>query len=288
LFCEITNLKNILSGDYPLHLFAELKKLARHEDFKNVPVVQVYYRVLLTLTEPEKEKHFMELKDLVARNGLLFPVGELKELYQYIKNYCIKKINSSYPEYIKILFDIYKEMLADKRLMRHDYFSQWEFKNVVNISLRLNEKEWCKSFIPKYINYLKPAERRNALTFNLAYMHFINGNFKEAIKRLKDVEFTDVFYKVDSKVILMKCYYELDEIEFFFYHSSAFRLFLLRNRQLSPYQKKINRNLIIFLSKLVRAGTSPVKIERLKKEALKEKNIADLNWLLEKIKIMEE
>ena len=126
-------------------------------------------------------------------------------------------------------------MLADKRLMHDDYFSQWEFKNVVNISLRLNEKEWCKNFIRRYITYLKPPERKNALTFNLAYLHFMNGNFKEAIKRLKDVKFTDVFYKVDSKVILMKCYYELDEIEFFFYHASAYRLFLLRNRQPSPY-----------------------------------------------------
>ncbi|HKR04334.1 MAG TPA: hypothetical protein VJY62_06810 [Bacteroidia bacterium] len=283
LFCEITNLKNILSRDYPMHLLAELRKLAQHDDFKNVPVVQVYYHVLLTLTEPGNENHFMELKNSVAQNGHLFPVNELKELYQYVKNYCIKKINSSQPEYIQALFSIYKEMLTDRRLMYDDYFSQWEFKNVVNISLRLNEKEWCKNFIPKYINYLKPSERKNALAFNLAYLHFMNGNFKEAIKRLKDVEFTDVFYKVDSKVILMKCYYELDEIEFFFYHASAFRLFLLRNRQLSPYQKRMNRNLIIFLSRLVRAGMSPVKIARLKKEVLEEKSIADLNWLLERI-----
>jgi hypothetical protein len=283
LFSEIINLKNILSRDYPMHLLEELKKLARHDDFKNVPVVQVYYLVLLTLTEPGNENHFAELKNSVAQHGHLFPVNELKELYQYVKNYCIKKINSSQPEYTQALFSIYKEMLADKRLMREDYFSQWEFKNVVNISLRLNEKEWCKNFIPKYISYLKPTERKNALTFNLAYLNFMNGNFKEAIKRLKDVEFTDVFYKVDAKVILMKCYYELDEMEFFFYHASAYRLFLLRNRQLSPYQKKMNRNLIIYLSRLVRAEMNPAKLEQLKKEVLKEKNIADRNWLLEKI-----
>jgi hypothetical protein len=283
LFSEIINLKNILSREYPMHLLEELKKLAQHDDFKNIPVVQVYYLVLLTLTEPGNENHFKELKNSVAQNGHLFPVNELKELYQYVKNYCIKKINSSQPEYVQTLFSIYKEMLADKRLMRDDYFSQWEFKNVVNISLRLNEKEWCRNFIPKYISYLKPSERKNALAFNLAYLNFVNGNFKEAIKRLKDVEFTDVFYKVDSKVILMKCYYELDEIEFFFYHASAYRLFLLRNRQLSPYQKKMNRNLIIYLSRLVRLSTSPVKIARLKTEVMKEKNIADLHWLLEKI-----
>lgn len=283
LFCEVTNLKNILSGEYPLHLLSELKKLATGPGFKNIPVIQLYYYVLLTLEEPEEEKHFYSLQKEISKHHHLFPVEELSNLYQYIKNYCVKKINSGVTDYLRVLFSIYKQMLENRRIMYHDYFSQWEFKNVVSISLRLGEKEWCRTFIYKYINYLDPGERKNALTFNLAYLNFINGYFKTAIRMLRDVEFTDVFYKIDSRVILLKCYYEMDDFETYFYHASAFRLFLLRNRQISPYQKRINRNLIIFLSKLMRSGASPTKIRRLKEDVLKEKNVADLNWLLEKI-----
>jgi ATP-dependent exoDNAse (exonuclease V) alpha subunit len=75
-------------------------------------------------------------------------------------------------------------------------------------------------------------------------------------------------------------------VDAFFYHASAFRLFLLRNRYISDYQKTFNRNLIKFLSALWRAGTSPAKLKRLMSAIEKEKNVADLKWLMEKVEIM--
>ncbi|MEO5572111.1 MAG: hypothetical protein ABIT08_12395, partial [Bacteroidia bacterium] len=189
-------------------------------------------------------------------------------------------------DYIRRLFEIDKTMLANKPLMYHEYLSQFEFKNIVSISLRLNENGWCRNFISKYINYLKPEERKNALTYNSAYLNFMNGDFKNAIRKLREVEFTDVVYQLDSRVVLLKCYYELDDIETFFYHASAFRIFLLRNRNISDYQRTINRNLIKFLTKIVRAGTSKTKLTQLKKEISTEKNVADLKWLEEKVEML--
>jgi hypothetical protein len=286
LFCEVINLKNILSGDFDLYLFEEIKMLATKEPFSKIPAVQIYYHVLLTLTDAENEKNFVRLRELLKKHGHLFPVPELNDMYQYVKNYCVKKINKGNTAYIKTLFEIYKTMLADKRLMNADYLSQWEYKNIVSIALRLNEKEWCRNFIHKYINYLLPAERKNALAYNLAYWYFMNNDFNKSIRQLQDVVFTDVFYQLDARVILLKAYYELDDLETFFYHASAFRLFLLRNRSVSEYQRTINRNLVKFLTRLVRAGLSNSKLQKLKQEIAEEKNVADLNWLNEKVKMM--
>ncbi len=283
LFCEVINLKNILSGDFNLHLFDEIKKLAVKEPFAKIPVIQIYYHILLTLTDADKEKNFDRLRELLKKHGHLFPVAELNGMYQYVKNYCVKKINQGNTAYIKTLFEIYKTMLADKRLMNADYLSQWEYKNIVSIALRLNEKEWCRIFIHKYINYLLPAERKNALAYNLAYWYFMNADFKKSIRQLQDVVFTDVFYQLDARVVLLKAFYELDEVETFFYHASAFRLFLLRNRSISEYQRTINRNLVKFLTRLVRAGISNTKLQKLKQEIDAEKNVADLKWLNEKV-----
>lgn len=286
LFCEVINLKNILSGEFDLHLYEEIKELATKEPFAKIPVVQVYYHILLTLTDSSNEKNFNRLRELLIKHSHLFPVTELKDMYQYVKNYCVKKINQGNTNFVKTLFEIYKTMLADKRLMNADYLSQWEYKNMVSIALRLNEKSWCRNFIHKYINYLPPAERKNALAYNLAYWYFMNVDFKKAIRQLQDVVFTDVFYQLDARVILLKAYYELDEVETFFYHASAFRLFLLRNRSISDYQRTINRNLIKFLTRLVRAGTSNSKLQKLKQEIALEKNVADLNWLNEKVEMV--
>jgi hypothetical protein len=286
LFCEVINLKNILTGEYELHLLKEIKELSSKQPFVEIPVVQIYYHILLTLTEPEMERHLDQLEKLLIANASLFPPEELKDMYQYVKNYCVKKINQGNAGYIRRLFEIYKTMLANKPLMYHDYLSQFEFKNIVSLSLRLDENSWCRNFISKYINYLEPEERKNAFAYNSAYLNFMTGDFKNAIRKLREVEFTDVVYQLDSRVVLLKCYYELDDIETFFYHASAFRLFLLRNRNISEYQKTINRNLIKFLTKIVRAGTSKTKLIQVKKEISAEKNVADLKWLEEKVDML--
>lgn len=284
LACEVINLKNIIKTEVDLNLIDEVVQLTMDEKFKSIPVIQIYLYIYLTLTKPADEKFFLQLKELIKKHSHNFPIKELNEFYQYAKNYCIKKINSGNHSFNKVLLEIYKEMLGNKKLIYHEWMSQFEFKNIVTVALREEEKKWCKNFIERYITFVKPSEQKNALSYNSAYYLFATGNFKEAIRKLADVAFTDIAYQVDSKVILLKCYYELQDADAFFYHASAFRLFLLRNRYLSEFQKTFNRNLIIFLSALFRAYGSKTKIEKLKARIVKEKNVADINWLMEKIR----
>ncbi|MBL0339563.1 MAG: hypothetical protein IPP71_00805 [Bacteroidetes bacterium] len=285
LSCELTNLANILQKQQQIHLLDELKNLCQTEPYTTVPSIQIYYHILQFLTDLSNEQAFIKSLSLVKEHSRLFKPSEVFELYQYIKNYCVRKINQGNSDYIKILFEIYKAILSNKPLMKHDYLSQWEFKNMVSISLRLNEKKWCEEFITKYINYLKPEERDNALAYNLAYSWFINDDYKKSIRKLQEVELKDIFYQLDARVILLKCYFELDETESFFYQVSSFRLFLLRNKSISEYQKTIYRNLIKFLAAITRAGTSKAKLKKIRTEVEKEKNVADIKWLYAKIEI---
>ena len=112
---------------------------------------------------------------------------------------------------------------------------------------------------------------------------FIDNDFRKAIRKLQEVELNDVFYQLDARVILLKCFYELDDTDSFFYQASAFRLFLLRNRHISDYQKNIYRNLIKFLTAIVRSSYSRTKLLKIQSEIEQEKNVADLNWLRTKV-----
>ena len=155
----------------------------------------------------------------------------------------------------------------------------------MSISLRLGEFKWCRNFLESKVTLLAPAERDNALTYNTAYFHFMNQEYRKAIRKLQEVMLNDVFYQLDSRVIILKSYFELDETESFYYQASSFRLFLLRNKSISDYQKTIYRNLIRFLTAIHRAGISKAKLNKIRIELLKEKNVADLNYLLRKIAI---
>ena len=179
-------------------------------------------------------------------------------------------------------FEIYKMVLDNKAIYNGRFLSQWDFKNIVVVGIRAGENEWVASFIKERIQDLAVAEQQNALTYNSAYLAFSNGDYHQALRLLQNVEFTDLYYQLDMRSVILKCYYEMQDADALNYHLSAFRLFLSRNKVVSEYQRTIYRNLIKFAGKLMNAKGNPEKTKALKNEIENTKQIADLNWIKKK------
>ncbi|MBL0104556.1 MAG: hypothetical protein IPP51_12825 [Bacteroidetes bacterium] len=285
LQCEIVNLKNILRKEYESLLINEIIELVIRKEFFGSAYIEIYYHILLMLTlhDQESEKHFSAVNELTEKHKDSFQIPDLNSIYQYIKNYCIRKINKGEDEYRLRLFGIYKSILSNRRIMNHDYLSTFEFKNIVTLGLRLNEDKWVKEFIPKYINSIPPTDRKNALTYNSAMLNFFLKNYRQVIKGLQEVEFTDLYYQMDSRSVLLKVYFETDDDETLLHHIAAFKIFIRRNKLLSDFQRTIYQNFIRYTLKIYRAGTRKAKLEQLRSEIIATPNISDKNWLLSKI-----
>lgn len=283
LQCELINLRNVFNAETEMLLMSEISSLVVKQKFFGSPLIEIYYNILLTLTlaERESEPAFRRVVELVEKHNTSFPVAELNNIYQYVKNYCIRMINRGRDSYRQTLFGIYKSILANKRLMEHDYFSPWEFKNIVTLGLRLREDIWVEEFIQRILKHLPPQERKNALTYNSAMLCFFRKNYRQTLKLLQAVEFTDLYYQLDARAILLKVYFETDDTETMLHHISAFKIFLRRNKFISAYQLEIYRNFIKYVLKIFRAGTSVRKLEELKNEILGQANISDRAWLVE-------
>lgn len=286
LCCEIFNVRNILSVDYKVFLLDEILSHLRNKSYEDTPVIRVYFRILMTLLESENEEHFTQLRKLLMEHETKFTLTELREMYQYVLNYCIKKINLGNISWQHTLFEIFKITIANKVLMSEGHLSHWDYKNIVTISLRLKEFDWCSDFIVKYRQSLLPAERENAYVYNQANLHFATGEYSRSLQLLRKVEFSDVYYQLDSKSILLKTYFELDEADSFFYHATAFRTFLKRNKLVSDYQRTIYLNLIRYTAQLMRASGTRRKVAAIRKKVEENRNVADLNWLLGKIDVL--
>lgn len=283
LLAEMENAQNVLAADYKIYFANETKKLAAIDDFQQVPVIAVYYHILMTLTGPDQEKHFKELRKLLTTYGNLFELNELNDVYQYVRNYCIKKINTGNADFQLILFEIYKEILTNKKLLQQEYLSQWEFKNITTLGLRLGQLDWVHEFIQKYSYYLRPVERKNAILYNTANLHFHRHEYSLTLKLFQKVEFTDVYYQLDTRSIQLKIYYETEEEDALLFHAAAFRIFLKRNRLISVYQRTIYKNLIRFTIQLMRAGTSRSKITALNRQFANNPKVADAQWVKQKL-----
>ena len=251
--------------------------------FSHSPYIRLYRLIIQSLTEPENEQVFVSLKKEVPELIGRLSVSELADLYQYLLNYCIRRINAGKLDFQAELLSVYQSALTKGALMTNGSISQWDFKNVVTISLRTGNVDYARNFIHAYKQLLPQSQRTNSLAYNLANLHFSEKNFRSAIKQLQKVDLDDVFYRLDARSILLKSYYELDDTDALYYHAAAFRSLLIRNRKISDQQRKLYLNLINHTLSLSRSGSDKNKIRAIKTRITKNPNVADLSWLENKL-----
>lgn len=251
--------------------------------FNDSPYIRLYRLIIQSLTEPENEGAFEKLKDGLSKMLGRLSASELTDLYQYLLNYCIRSINAGKLGFQDELLTVYQGALAHGALLSNNSISQWDFKNVVTIALRTGNLDYAREFIHSYKQFLPASQRTNALAYNLANLHFYEKNFRAAIVQLQKVDLDDVFYRLDARSILLKSYYELDDTDALFYHATAFRSMLNRNRKISDQQRKLYLNLIKHTISLSRSVGEKQKIKLIRQRISQNPNVADLKWLEGKI-----
>ncbi|PCH67842.1 MAG: hypothetical protein COC01_04925 [Bacteroidetes bacterium] len=284
--CEIFNYKNVVSTEYKVFLLDEILSYLKKHSYEHIPAVHIYYQILMTLTESEDESHFESLKQMLEKNSNKFSAREARDMYAYAQNYCIKKINSGHSNYLNEIFNLYKELLTKEIILEDRLISPWHFKNIVTTALRLEEFDWVENFIRQYQNNLSKEFRENAVNYNIAALHFFRKEYSSALKLLQKVDFTDIYYHLDSKSMLLKTYFELEEHDGLFSLFDTFKIYLRRNKLISDYQKTVYLNLVKYTKKLVKIKTgfpTAKKVKDLNDQIKETKQVADLNWLIKKV-----
>lgn len=289
---ELYNAQNVLSLDFekPL-LLDEIRQKIETLELDEKPVITVYNQILLTLLEIDNEEHYDKLIVLLEKYDSYFEHSELEEMYVFAYNYCNHRYRSLGGSrlYLQKMFDLFKILLENNILLYDDQISEWNFKNIVSVGLVLGKNDFVEQFVQDYKKYLKPSVRENAYTYNLANLRFYQKDYDNAIRLLHHVEYTDPYYHIDTKILLMRCYYELEEVIPLFNLIDTIRAYIRRNKQISKSHKSNYLNFFKFVKKLVRIKMGSKKtVEDLKEEIDKTPNFDGSSWLYEKIKELEQ
>lgn len=283
-YCSELNYKTIAAIDKESILMDEILELLEKKDYSGTPAIDIYHKILRTLTEPENEENFTSLLQTLKSKAHLFPQPEAREIYIYAQNFCIRHINKGKTKYLEEILGIYRVLLEREIILEKGILSPWDYKNIVVTALRLNEFQWTEKFINEYKPKLPEAERENAYTYNLAKFYFYKKDYSKVLQLLQDVEYHDIFYSLDSKSMLLKTYYELNEIDSLDSLMDSFKIYLLRNKSLSEHHVKTYKNLLRITHKLARIIPGDKKrIAALETEIEQTKPLADVGWLREKI-----
>ncbi|MEM6348585.1 MAG: hypothetical protein AAF927_32175 [Bacteroidota bacterium] len=286
-------ISNLSGEDYFIELL--IKELAHEEHpYRKVPAVSIYFQILKTFYEPDNENHFHNLLSLIADNAELFEKKELGDMYNYAQNYCVRKINQGRGEYFKEVFEIYKRQLEGQALITGGFLPHEHYKNITTVGLRLKQYDWVKTFLAQYQPQLHPEVRENAYIYNLSVYYYEQQRYPEAMRALQKVSFTDVYYDLSARQMLLKIYYETKDWDSLRYHLEAYRAFLKRNKSISKVKLQQNQELIRQSKKLMRLrksrGAADPQTYQVRWEALKEglavANSVHKSWLLKQCELL--
>ncbi len=290
LYCSVQSRQYLISSKSELLFIDEIIKHIERYNFEEIPAITIYYQIYLTQLPDGDHSPFFKLRELLRKHYQLFSPNQAYDMYSYAMNYCIRQANKGNQKFLEELFDIYKEVIDNEIIILADEgLSPWKFKNIIVAALRLGKYDWTKSFIGNYQQFLPIHFRENAVTYNLAQLYFYQKKYDKVIEKLRDVEFDDFSYNLNSKTMLVATYYEMDEIEPLYSLMDSFRTFLNRRKDFPEERRQLYTNLIRFTKKLTKlAPNDHATLSKIKKEVNATKNIASVNWLREKIAELEE
>jgi len=245
IWCELMNRSNILALQYDNIKFNRFIQFLENNlsDYAHYPTVSIYYPILLWLKDPDSDEWYEGFREKLFLHIGEFPENEAKDIVAYVQNYCVKRINQGRNEFLKEWFEIAQFMLPLNLLNDNKYISEWTYKNIITVGVRLHAFEWTENFIHGYYTKLAPEQRDNAYQYNLAVYYYEKQDFDKAMQLLNRVHFTDPNYYLDAKSILLKIFYDHQEFEALLSLKDTVKIYLLRDKQLSKSQRALYKNL---------------------------------------------
>lgn len=282
--CAALNQNAILHTRIQTGLETELIDHLKASSLPQTPAIQVYFAIYHMLSHPEQENFYTQVTEQLSKYAPQFTASEAREMYAYAQNYCIQRINEGKPEYLSRLFQLYQSLLDREIILEKGQISPWDFKNIVTVALRLDAHQWAEQFIQQFSPKIEIRFRENAHNYNMARLAYSRGYYSSVLRLLNMVDYDDIFYALDSRVLLLKTYFELDELDPLYSLMDSFRVFLHRNRSLSDRHRNTYLNLIKLTKKLTKIRPSEqAKLKKLQQEINQTSQIADAKWLQEKI-----
>jgi len=252
-------------------------------EFSKNPSVKIYKLMYELYQEEESTEKYYLLKASAISNIDTFPVDEQREIFDVLVSYCIKWVNKGDMEFHKETLIIYDWGIEKEINLSKGKLSPTSFRNYVVIGLRVGEFDRVEKFIKTNSTILSEERKDNALNFNLARVSFYRKNYEEVLNYLNKVNFDDIWYNVNSKVLLFATYYELDELDVLVTSSESFRTFLRRESDVQNVRTNRYLTFTKYLIKIVNYKHRKDKILKMKEQLEKDKAVVNKQWLLEKI-----
>ena len=215
--------------------------------------LQIQRQLLRCLEEPKEVEHYHHFVELLRQHQNSLSHDAKRYLYKSAQNYCIRRINSGDTRFQKAIFDLFQTMLDQGLLINEQgHIAHSDVKNIVTVALRQEAYTWTASFIEAFGPKVHDKHRDNVMSYCRALYDANTGKPQLAIRRLREVSFTDMLYDLSARRLLAQIFFEQEDWEGLSHHMNAFELFLRRQKQLSTHNRNSHLNFVRILKAIAK------------------------------------
>lgn len=268
--------KNEINNSHEVRIVNEML-----ETFDDQDDVMKAYLLVYLISRDNNIQAFYDLKQLLLNSNIPFEIN-YKALLSFSETLCIGFINSGKTEFLEHLFEIYKcEIIFFK--LEGDIESV-NFRNIVYTALQLNQIDWAENFVSNFSKFVKTSDQENTFNFNYARIFFEKGDYKSAMRQLLKVTYEDSFYASTGRILLIKCYYELNDEMPLISCCLSLNQFLNRNKEFTKQRVENNVHFIKYVKMLQKHRLENNKpfFKKLYQK-VNSSTVVEKEWLLKKI-----
>lgn len=282
LGCNMLLRQRIMGTAYDFHFLDEVIHYLSENGRVKEPIIAIFYIIFKMLKEEQADEYFELLKELIIVHQEGLNQEDLGDIYRYAISFCSQKLKQGKINYAEEALNLYLNGINYDIFIEDGYLSPWTYKNIIKLGLGLKRFEWVEEFIEQYNEKLQPDFRQNAMHFNLADLFYYKKDYEQSLLHLNQIKFTDIFYNLGTKLMLLKIYYELDEEEPLLSLLASFSLFLKRNKQISKNTREMYLNFCTILNRIMRRKKE--KIPKIRQTIQESKLLTERRWLMERLK----
>ncbi|HWA06348.1 MAG TPA: hypothetical protein VG961_07350 [Ignavibacteria bacterium] len=248
--------------------------------------IKLLYYAMLCNVNANDTSIYNTFKELLFSSKDKFTKAEFQHLLHLLESIIAQKINSGKLEFYNDLHETYDYELKNDMYKPSVQapLTVMKYRNIYLSAMKAGKFDWAERFIYEYRDELQKKDRQSIVELSMAQLNFEKKNFEETLMHLQKVRTSQIFYKVDVKMLSLMALYELSHFETAIAAIESFKKLLVNNKTLTEQYREKNRNFLSLLGSLIRARLD--NIQGTKEELLRKientPQTANKKWLIKK------
>ena len=251
---------------------------------------EIRLRLIKLCDDSEDDKNYYRLKNLILERIDLYTNAEKSNMFTKLKNYCGFRIYTGDTKFYNEKFAISKVELETVKYNQDGVGPLFAifYLEIIQRVLLMKDPEFAEKVIEKFTRELEPSKQESVSCMAKAFVSFEKKEFEKTLEYLTKVNTIGLFLKINSKLLYMKTYYEMNAMETGQSSLESFRHFIKESKDLTKERRENlekNYEIIRGLYRLKQNMHKNNKIEIDEMRIMVEQSdIHFVDWYLEKLK----